>query len=200
MKIKITQNYILQEDRGVLLNTGGLGTILVTEDTEPDPVEIDTFEETAQYISKRNLKPIEQLQVLTEAGDVDTQATEQAIQNHYSDHYALLNGLAIPFEPGMAVERGQVNPVSFGDKLYNVIQSHITQSDWTPDVTTALFAEIVAPTPGLDCPEFVQPTSTQYYNTGDCVAYNGYYYESLIDVNTWSPDEYPQGWEQIGPV
>lgn len=31
-----------------------------------------------------------------------------------------------------------------GDKLYRVVQAHTSQSDWTPDVTPALYAEVVA--------------------------------------------------------
>ena len=32
------------------------------------------------------------------------------------------------------------------------------------------------------------------YNKGDIVNYNGKLYQSTIDGNTWSPDEYPAGW------
>ena len=35
------------------------------------------------------------------------------------------------------------------------------------------------------------------YNTGDRVTYNGKVYESTIDGNSWSPDEYPQGWKEV---
>jgi hypothetical protein len=46
-------------------------------------------------------------------------------------------------------------------------------------------------------PEWVQPLSTSdAYNTGDIVSYNGVLYKSLIDGNTWSPVDYPAGWEQ----
>lgn len=45
-------------------------------------------------------------------------------------------------------------------------------------------------------PEFVQPTSDRFYNKGDKVTYNGKHYISLIDNNTWSPDGYPQGWQE----
>lgn len=35
------------------------------------------------------------------------------------------------------------------------------------------------------------------YNIGDRVFYEGIEYESLIDNNSWSPAEYPAGWEQV---
>ena len=47
-------------------------------------------------------------------------------------------------------------------------------------------------------PEFVQPTSPEdAYNTGDRVLFNGLIYESLIDNNVWSPEAYPQGWQNV---
>lgn len=46
-------------------------------------------------------------------------------------------------------------------------------------------------------PEFVQPTGAHdAYKTGDKVTYNGRHYTSLIDANVWTPDAYPQGWEE----
>lgn len=83
---------------------------------------------------------------------------------------------------------------SVGDpQLYKVVQSHTSQSDWTPDAAPSLFAAI-----GLDehgYPVWSQPTGAHdAYNTGDIVDYNGTLYQSLIDGNTYSPDAYPAGW------
>ena len=48
-------------------------------------------------------------------------------------------------------------------------------------------------------PEWVQPTgATDAYSKGDRVSYNGKVYESVIDGNVWSVDEYPAGWSLIG--
>jgi hypothetical protein len=33
--------------------------------------------------------------------------------------------------------------------------------------------------------------------TGDKVTFNGEHYESLIDNNTWSPADYPSGWNKV---
>ena len=47
-------------------------------------------------------------------------------------------------------------------------------------------------------PEWVQPTgSHDAYNVGDKVIYEGQVYECIIDDNTWSPTDYPQGWKLI---
>lgn len=52
--------------------------------------------------------------------------------------------------------------------------------------------------PETSYPEFVHPTgSHDTYRTGDRVTYNSKVYESLVDNNSYSPDEYPQGWKVV---
>ena len=87
---------------------------------------------------------------------------------------------------------------SVGDpQLYKVAQEHTSQAQWTPDATPALYIPI-----GLDAsgyPVWSKPTGAHdAYNTGDIVVFNGLQYESLIDGNVYSPDEYPQGWKLLG--
>ena len=49
-----------------------------------------------------------------------------------------------------------------------------------------------------ETPEWVAPTGAHdAYQTGDHVMFEGAEYVSLIDGNTWSPADYPQGWEEI---
>lgn len=89
---------------------------------------------------------------------------------------------------------------SVGDpQLYRVVQAHTSQADWTPDLTPALFTPI-----GLDeegYPVWSQPTGAHdAYNTGDIVQYKDKLYRSLIDGNVWSPEAYPQGWEEYTPT
>ncbi len=80
-------------------------------------------------------------------------------------------------------------------KLYRVIQAHVSQMNWGPETTPALFVE-VAP-PGV-IPDWVQPTGAHdAYNIGDKVMFEGQVYESLINANTWSPTAYPAGWQLV---
>ena len=78
-------------------------------------------------------------------------------------------------------------------QLYRVVQKHTSQADWKPDATPALYTPI-----GLDdkgYPLWSRPTGAHdAYNTGDVVDHNGTLYQSLIDGNVYSPDEYPAGW------
>lgn len=84
------------------------------------------------------------------------------------------------------------------DKLYKVNQAHTSQSDWTPDITPALYTEVAKPG---EIPVWRQPTGAQdAYNTGDKVHFptaSDPVYESTIDNNVWSPVDYPQGWQLV---
>ena len=86
--------------------------------------------------------------------------------------------------------------IRYGEKLYRVVQAHTSQADWTPDQTPALFTEVAKPG---EIPVWKRPTGAQdAYNKGDKVYYpnkGDTVYESLIDANTWSPEEYPAGWK-----
>lgn len=78
-------------------------------------------------------------------------------------------------------------------QLYKVVQAHMSQADWTPDITPAMYVVV-----GLDengYPVWSQPTGAHdAYNTGDIVDYNGTLYQSTIDGNIYSPETYPAGW------
>lgn len=104
------------------------------------------------------------------------------------------------WEVGKVYEGGEyftygVNGV--GDpQLYRVNdgKKHTSQADWTPDKERSLYTPI-----GLDdngYPVWAKPTGAHdAYNKGDVVNYNGTLYESTINGNTYSPDEYPSSWE-----
>lgn len=79
-------------------------------------------------------------------------------------------------------------------QLYRVVQAHTSQEDWKPDATPALYTAIGLNPAGY--PIWSKPTGAHdAYSKGDIVSYNEKLYKSLIDGNTWSPEEYPAGWE-----
>lgn len=83
-------------------------------------------------------------------------------------------------------------------QLYVVLQSHISQDDWTPDKSPSLFKAVGITSDGY--PEWTQPVgASDAYMTGDIVSYNGILYISLVDNNVWSPDIYPNGWKIYDP-
>lgn len=47
-------------------------------------------------------------------------------------------------------------------------------------------------------PEYVQPTgSTDAYQVGDKITYNGVKYTCILANCVWSPDDYPAGWKEV---
>ena len=85
--------------------------------------------------------------------------------------------------------------VAYHGALYEVIQVHTSQADWTPDTVPALFKSHA---PAGVIPEWQQPSGGHdAYNIGDKVTFEGKVYESTIDANTWSPTAYPQGWQEV---
>lgn len=89
-----------------------------------------------------------------------------------------------------------------GGELYRVAQDHTSQAQWEPGATgtESLYTHItVDPETGYDV--WQRPTGAHdAYDTGDRVLYpdaDGKVYESTIDGNTWSPEEYPQGWREV---
>lgn len=88
------------------------------------------------------------------------------------------------------------NRVIFEDKFYKVEQDHTSQESWKPSDAPSLFTEI--PDPNEEWPEYKQPTHAENaYMKDDKITYNGKHYQSNIDNNVWSPDEYPAGWRLV---
>lgn len=116
---------------------------------------------------------------------IETAAAQQ------SDELALESIELFPkWAAGISVsvgERYQYNGV-----LYRVVQSHTTQSDWTPDITQALWTVVSLE----EWPEWMQPTGAQdAYNKGDKVSHDGKHWVSDVDNNVWAPGVY--GWKEV---
>lgn len=84
--------------------------------------------------------------------------------------------------------------VKYNGILYRCLQNHYAQAAWTPDVAASLWAKVLIPDENT-IPEWEQPDSTNAYQIGDKVLYNGIVYESTIANNVWAPDVY--GWIQV---
>lgn len=82
--------------------------------------------------------------------------------------------------------------VRYNDILYRCVQAHTSQSDWSPDVTPALWSRVSVE----EWPEWIQPTgSHDSYMTGDKVKHNEKRWASISDYNIWEPGVY--GWEEV---
>lgn len=85
----------------------------------------------------------------------------------------------------------------YNEVLYKVLQAHTSQSNWTPDVATSLFAKILIPDENV-IPQWEQPDSTNPYMTGDKVMHKDDTWISSIDNNIWEPGVY--GWNAIQQI
>lgn len=87
-------------------------------------------------------------------------------------------------------------------EMYRVAQAHTSQSQWEPGAagTESLYTRAtIDPETGYDV--WQRPTGAHdAYGKGDRVLWpdaSGKVYESTIDGNAWSPEEYPEGWEVV---
>lgn len=77
--------------------------------------------------------------------------------------------------------------------LYECIQAHTSQDDWTPALVPALWKR--ESTPGEEWPDWVQPTGAHdAYAKDDKVSHNSKRWISAIDANVYEPGVY--GWDE----
>ena len=86
--------------------------------------------------------------------------------------------------------------VRYEELLYKCLQAHTSQDAWTPTAAPSLWAKVLIPDEN-EIPEWEQPDSTNAYQVGDRVMFEGHIYESVIPNNIWSPSAYPAGWQLI---
>ena len=118
---------------------------------------------------------------------------EKAAQS-LDDADALEGKLLYPLWSGDGIQYTTGEKVRYNDVLYKVLQSHKSQPVWTPAAATGLFAKVLIPDPEV-IPEWEQPDSTNAYQIGDRVRFDGKIYESVIANNVWAPNVY--GWTEI---
>lgn len=76
--------------------------------------------------------------------------------------------------------------------VYEAVQAHTTQSDWTPDATPALWKRVYTE----EWPEWVQPTGAHdAYDLDAKVVHNGKKWTSIINANVYEPGVY--GWNEV---
>lgn len=86
--------------------------------------------------------------------------------------------------------------VQYNNTLYRALNNSTAEAQYTPDVYTSGWKEILPASEGSDIYPWVQPLgSTDAYSKGDKVTFEGKTYESIIDSNVWSPTTY--GWKEV---
>lgn len=128
--------------------------------------------------------------------ELTKQITANTILNSATDEQAYVMRYLYPeYDPNGHVYKKDDRFIH-NDKFYKVLQDHTSQVDWAPESASSLYVEISDP--NIEWPDFKQPNGAHdAYMKDDKVTYNGKHYISLIDNNTWSPDDYQQGWELV---
>jgi hypothetical protein len=184
--------YALKTDRGVY-QTLKRNAIVVGDTSEY--AEFDTPLDVQDYIRQRRIAVLKRKDYQDETGALD----EDKVADFYVEHYARLESIAVPWEMGLVLKKNDPRPISYGGKIYEVIQG-ITVNDpgHTPDVTHAHYSEIQAPGAG-GYPEWVQKVAPPYYQVGDMVTHNGQDWECIQGDangnNVWEPGVF--GWSVI---
>ena len=127
--------------------------------------------------------------------NANLQATRKLIRVDELDENELLDMIDLyeSYQVGKSYKADDI--FKYEGKLYKVIQEHTSLENWVPSELPALYLNMM---PENVIPEWIPPTgSHDAYNKGDKVIFEGEVYECIIDGNTWSPTDYPQGWKVI---
>lgn len=119
---------------------------------------------------------------LAEAGQIDNTTA--------AEHAAQFGEWAYP----VAYKIGAIR--RYEGRLYQCVQAHTSQTDWTPPAAASLWAEIADP--AEEWPKWAQPIGAHdAYNAGDKVSHNDKKWKSTCDGNVWEPGVY--GWSEVTP-
>lgn len=88
--------------------------------------------------------------------------------------------------------------LEYNEVIYKVLQNHTSQTGWTPEDATSLYAKVLIPDANV-ISEWERPSSTNAYMAGDKVWHSGKTWESLVDDNVWEPGTEGTGalWREI---
>ncbi|MDL2216056.1 hypothetical protein LJB77_03265, partial [Ruminococcaceae bacterium OttesenSCG-928-N02] len=83
-----------------------------------------------------------------------------------------------------------------GATLYKCLQEHVSQEDWAPNVTPAIWVAVADP--GEEWPLIPNPITAEnpYMQGQKGRTEDGRKWTSRIDNNVWQPSEYPAGWQR----
>ena len=82
----------------------------------------------------------------------------------------------------------------YNEVLYQLVQVHTTQDDWTPDLVPALW-RLYVPEDEIAPWKPYDGTASTVYQIGDKVTHNGKTWECTVANNIWEPGVY--GWIEI---
>ena len=139
--------------------------------------------------------------ITAKAMGIEVEVTPEILMTVTSDIPIASLDETAAWKPGIRVQTGDI--CVDNDIRYMCVQPHVTQADWTPERTPALWTVIPAQTEqGTDSETVVvylwkQPLGAHdAYKKNDIVSHNSKTWTSDVDNNVWEPGVY--GWlEQL---
>ena len=177
-------------------NRGGLAVAFRGEKNTSNYVNTDSIKEALEYfnmyvsnnqiyIKTQDQVAMNELQINAEEATTFRSSVND-ILHLLSDENAFYHKILFPkWEENVEYLIG--DRIKYNNKLYKVLQEHISQASWTPDVAPSLFAEILIDEETNTILDWKQPDSTNGYAEGDIVIYNEMYYKSTADNNVTIP-------------
>ena len=111
-----------------------------------------------------------------------------------TDEQAAAVAAIFPLWSGNGVSYAAGDRVQYETLLYKCLQSHTSQTDWTPPSAVSLWARI--DDPAVEWPEWRQPAGAHdAYAMGAKVSHNDKHWISTVDANVWEPGV--SGWSQV---
>ena len=108
-----------------------------------------------------------------------------------ADDQTALTGMELYPTWAVGISVAKDSRYQYEGKLYKCVQAHTTQTDWTPDVTPALWVMVSLE----EWPEWIQPTGSHDAYAKDAkVTHNDKKWTSDVDANVWEPGVY--GWTE----
>ena len=115
--------------------------------------------------------------------------SDESTMMEIADVYPKWSGSSLSYKAGDIVAFGENKDGE--TQLYRVIQAHISQDTWSPDVSGSLFAKIGFTESGDRI--WTRPLGSEdAYSMGDIVFHGGSLWVSDSDGNVWEPGVY--GW------
>lgn len=158
-----------------------VGAIMVETHTEP---EVMPRKVSVLYVNPQTLE--------TWYEYIDRPPTQEELMQDFVVEMEKMKQLALHNYPVWRTGHNYVvgELCLFGNDLYETVQSHTSQSDWTPNIVPALF-KVKNPDDVISA--WVQPTGAHdAYAQGSKVIHGEHVWVSIIPNNVWEPGVY--GW------
>lgn len=149
---------------------------------------LEEYQEVAAVINQLNQIKSSDFTTATfveqaEKGNVDEETAAQ--------HTELFEEWAVGVDFALGAMR------QYNGLLYKCLQAHTSQENWAPDATPALWVEVAAPNEYREIKDNMLPTEAFALGEIGWHKEKDNLWKSLIDANTYTPESYPAGWEQV---